>query len=48
MCIIHGDGIMEEGNEYLDFRIWEEMNGISEEEEELLDDMDAEDEEDWD
>ena len=35
MCINHGDGTMEDGNEYLDFRIWEEMNGISEEEEEL-------------
>ena len=28
------DGIMDPGEEYLAFRIWEEMNGINEEDEE--------------
>ena len=32
MFDFNGDGIMDPGEEYLAFRIWEEMNGIGEEE----------------
>ena len=41
MFDIDGNGIVDPGEEYLAFRIWEEMNGITEEGEE-----DARDEED--
>ena len=30
---IDGNGVVDPGEEYLAFRIWEEMNGIDEEEE---------------
>ncbi len=33
MFDFNGDGIMDPGEEYLAFRIWEEMNGIDEEDE---------------
>ena len=29
---VNGDGTVDPGEEYLAFRIWEEMNGIEEEE----------------
>ena len=41
MFDFNGDGIMDPGEEYLAFRIWEEMNGIDEEDEEP-DDFDEE------
>ena len=31
---INGDGMVDPGEEYLAFRIWEEMNGIDEEKDE--------------
>ena len=34
MFDFNGDGIMDPGEEYLAFRIWEEMNGIDEDEDE--------------
>ena len=34
MFDFNGDGITDPGEAYLAFRIWEEMNGISEDEEE--------------
>ena len=37
------DGVMDPGEEYLAFRIWEEMNGIHEEEE-LSDTLEEDDE----
>lgn len=39
MFDIDGNGIADPGEEYLAFRIWEEMNGIDEDEEldEILD-----------
>lgn len=33
MFDFNGDGIMDSGEEYLAFRIWEEMNRIDEEDE---------------
>lgn len=43
MFDINGDGVMDPGEEYLAFRIWEEMNGIDEEDEtDALDEEDGE------
>ena len=38
MFDIDGNGIVDPGEEYLAFRIWEEMNGITEEGEEAEED----------
>ena len=47
MFDIDGNGIVDPGEEYLAFRIWEEMNGIDEEElDEEEDELEAWDEED--
>ena len=37
MFDFNGDGVMDPGEEYLAFRIWEEINGIDEEGEESED-----------
>lgn len=41
-----GNGVMDPGEEYLSFRVWEEMNGIEEDEaiDEILDILEEEDE----
>ena len=41
-----GNGVVDPGEEYLSFRVWEEMNGIDEDEaiEEMLDILEEEDE----
>ena len=41
-----GNGSIDPGEEYLSFRVWEEMNGIDEDEaiEEMLDILEEEDE----
>ena len=46
MFDIDGNGRIDPGEEYLAFRIWEEMNGIDEDEEldEILDILDEEEE----
>ena len=46
MFDIDGNGVVDPGEEYLAFRIWEEMNGIDEDEaiEEMLDILEEEDE----
>ena len=44
MFDVDGNGVVDPGEEYLSFRVWEEMNGIDEDEEleELLDILDEE------
>ena len=46
MFDVDGNGRVDPGEEYLHFRIWEEMNGIDEDEEieEILDILEEEDE----
>ena len=41
-----GNGVVDPGEEYLSFRVWEEMNGIDEDEaiDEILDILEEEDE----
>ena len=50
MFDVDGNGRVDPGEEYLHFRIWEEMNGIDEDEEieEILDILDILEEEDED
>lgn len=46
MYDLDGNGRVDPGEEYLHFRVWEEMNGIDEDEEieEILDILEEEDE----
>ena len=46
MIDFDGNGVVDPGEEYLSFRVWEEMNGIDEDEaiDEILDILEEEDE----